>query len=104
MAQEAVLAIKKAENDANSIIENAEKEALKIVESAEINAKEMINGLKSSLKADYENAVLSAKNKSDAMIKDNILKNQQNARELEKKLLNNKEKAIDEVLKKVLEG
>lgn len=104
MAQESVLVIKKAEDDAKSIIENAEKEAARIVENAGITAKQTIEDLKSSLKADYENAVLSARDNSDAMIKENLLKNQQNAGELEKKLLNNKEKAIDEVLKKVLEG
>ena len=104
MAQEAVLTIKNAENDAKSIIDNAHKEALKIVENAGVNAKQMLDDLKCTLKADYENAVFSAKNDSDAMIKDNTLKNQQKAFELEKKLLNNKEKAIDEVLKKVLEG
>ena len=104
MAQEAVLAIKRAESDANSIIENAEKEAVMIVENAENTAKQMIEDFKNSLKADYETAVLSARCDSDAMTNENVLKNQQNAGDLEKKLLNNKEKAIDEVLKKVLEG
>lgn len=104
MAQEAVLAIKKAESDAKTIIENAEKEALKIVENAEITAKQSIEELKNSLKTDYKNAVLAAGDNSDAMIKENLSKSQQNAEDLEKKLLNNKDKAINEVLNRVLKG
>ncbi len=104
MAQEAVLAIKKAENDAKIIIENAEKEAHEIVKNAEISAVQKIDELKISLKADYENAVLVAWDNSNAIKKENLLKNEQNAEDLEKKLLSNKEKAINEVLKKVIEA
>ena len=104
MAQEAVLIIKKAEEDARSIIENAEKDAAGIIENAQIIAKETIDKLKNSLKDEYEAAIKEARNSKNSKIEENLLKNRKDADDLEKKLLNNKEKAINEVLKKVLEG
>ena len=104
MAQEAVLIIKKAEEDARSIIENAEKDAAGIIENAQIIAKERSDKLKSSLKDEYEAAIKEARNSKNSKIEENLSKNRKDADDLEKKHLNNKEKAITEVLKKVLEG
>ena len=104
MAQEAVQIIKRAEEEAKNIIISAEKEALNIVETAERNSTISKNQLVEKLKDDYFKAVEKAKNDADNISKENLLKIAEKNNELQKKLIKNKEKAIEKVLKKVLEG
>ncbi len=104
MAQEAVQIIKRAEEEAKNIIVSAEKEAFQIVETAEKDSFESKKELVDALKTDFYNAVEKAKSDAEKISRENLLKVSDKTEKLKKDLLKNKDIAITEVLKKVLEG
>lgn len=104
MAQEAVQIIKRAEEEAKTIVNSAEKDALAIVETAERESAESKRELLEALKTEFNNAVEKVKNEALKVSSENLLKVSNKTDELRKDLLKNKDKAITQVLKKVLEG
>lgn len=104
MAQEAVQIIKRAEEEAKTIIASAEKEALEIVEAAERESADSKKELLEALKTEFNNAVEKAKSEAIRISSENLSRVSNKTEELRKDLFKNKDKAITQVLKKVLEG
>lgn len=104
MAQEAVQIIKRAEEEAKTIIVSAEKEALEIVETAERESADSKKELAETLKTEFSNAVENAKSEALKISSENLSRVSNKTEELRNDLLKNKDKAIAQVLKKVLEG
>ena len=62
------------------------------------------NELIEKLKVDYSDAIEKAKSDADNISKEKLLKITEKTNELQEKLIKNKEKAIEKVLEKILEG